>query len=82
MGAGAARVGAGPVTAAAILKFRDENGGVSSVDFLSSHSDPGDDGRWVFRVWTCEAPFNFVEQPWSIEDGREVYGPMSLHPPE
>jgi hypothetical protein len=31
-------------------------------------------GRWVFRGWSCVCPFIFVDQPWSIEVGREVYG--------
>jgi hypothetical protein len=32
------------------------------------------DGRWAFHAYGVVAPFIFVDQPWSIEVGREVYG--------
>ncbi len=34
---------------------------------------------WVGEVWR-ELLESGVDQVWLLDDGREVYGPMSLHP--
>jgi len=31
-------------------------------------------GRWVFQDWATVCPFIFVDQAWSVEVGREVFG--------